>query len=265
MMTDTFSYPVNKTTQSAASAFNWVERYITPSMFATPDSVLIGFLNTPLKSSGSIGAEIPLLGMCESFSINQANNVVTLKELRSERTIIIPSKSQPGSISVSRLLGLGPNFIRAVGNYSDNKWRMNMQNVDSKQLFSIIIVFLTADRSQTISTLYAERCTVQSSSINVQGGQTCLMENVSILFDRLVDDCNDAASTSSAIESADASQDGTLDFFSAAAKATQTINQVKATCNALKSVNSIGTAARAVSYAEDLLDTYYDLTKKSKG
>lgn len=260
-MTDTFSYPVNKTTQSATSAFNWVERYITPSMFATPDSVLIGFLNTPLKSSSSIGAEIPLLGMCESFSVNQANNVVTLKELRSERTIIIPSKSQPGSISISRLLGMGPNFIRAVGNYSDNKWRMNMQNVDSKQLFSIVIMFLTADRSQTISTLYAERCTIQSSNINVQGGQTCLMENVNILFDRLIDDCNDTASVSAATSSIGDSAEDKQDFFSAALKATQTINQVKATRNALRSVNSIGTAARAVSYAEDLLDTYYDYTK----
>ena len=262
-MTDTFSYPVNKTTQSATNAFNWVERYITPSMFATPDSVLIGFLNTPLKANSSIGAEIPLLGMCESFSISQANNVVTLKELRSERTIIIPSKSQPGSISITRLLGLGPNFIRAVGNYSDNKWRMNMQNVDSKQLFSIVIMFLTADRTQTISTLYAERCTVQSSSISVQGGQTCLMENVNILFDRLVDDCSDAPSVSSAAESIlSTGAGGELDFFSAAAKATQTINKVKATFNALRSVNIIGTGARAVSYAEDLLDTYYDLTKK---
>ena len=263
MMTDTFSYPVNTTVQSATNAFSWVERYITPSMFATPDSVLIGFLNAPLKAGSGVGTEIPLLGMCENLSINQANNVVTLKELRSERTIIIPSKSQPGSISVTRLLGLGPNFIRAIGGYTDNKWRMNMQNVDSKQLFGMIIVFLTADRTATISTLYAERCTIQSSNINIQGGQTCLMENVSILFDRLVDDCNDA-SIASSIAEAEASTDKPEDMFTALAKATQTINQVKATYNALKSVNSIGTAARAVSYAEDLLDTYNDYMKKKK-
>lgn len=246
----TADYPVNTTLASATNAFNWAQKYIKPSMFATPDSVLIGFLNAPIKASNDIGTEVPLLGMCESISISMGNSVITLKELRNERNIIIPSKSQPGSITLNRLLGTDANFMRTVGNYNDNKWRLNMQNVDSKQLFGIIIVYLSADRTNTISTVYAERCALQAMSIAATAGQAVLYENVNIIFDKLIDDCSQA--TTEDVSETDTQGTEKDNIFQSAVKAAKLVNKVKASANALKSVNSIGTLSRAVNYAEDL-------------
>lgn len=204
------TFPVNTIASSAKNPFSWVEQYIKPSMFATPDSVLIGFVNNPIKGSGDIGSDVPLLGMCENISINTGINIVTLKELRTERTIIIPSKSAPGSINISRMLCLGANFARTIGNFTiggsgDKKWRLNSQSPDMKQLFGLWIIFLTADRSNTISSVFAERCAIQSVSINVQAGQTNLYEGMNITFDKLVDDIPTVTNTSSANTAAAAS------------------------------------------------------------
>lgn len=273
-------YAVNTSTSSATNAFKWVEKYIKPSMFATPDSALIGFANNPIKDNGGVSTDIPLLGMCESFSISTGISVITLKELRAERTIVIPSKSQPGSITINRLLGLGANFARTMGNYTlgnsgDGKWRFNTQSNDSKQLFGLYIIFMSADRTQTLSTLFAERCAIQGNSIMVQAGQASLFESINIVFDKLVDDCADvvestapapsavstvsttgkeaASAATTGIRTAETSGLSTNNALNAALKAATTINHVKATAQALRSVSSIGTAARAVDYTSNLL------------
>lgn len=239
---------INTTTQNAENAFHWVQTYIDPVMFATSDSVLVGFLNAPIKDSGVDSSAVPLLGMCENINISMSNNIVTLKELRGERTILIPGKSQPGSISISRMLAYMPNFMRTVGGYSDKSWRFDMQNTDSKQLFGLFLVFRSSDRTQTLSTLYAERCALQASNISMQAGQSFLLENLNILFDRLVDNC----STTVTEDSGTSSTSTGFALADSLLGAAEVVKSAKAAYTAISSVHSVSTLSRAVDYTQKL-------------
>lgn len=173
-----------QSTGAETGAFKWVEQFITPDMFATPESCLIGY-GAPVKSSNAAGSNFKLIGFCQNLTINTGVNVVTFKELRNERTIVIPTKSQAGSISITRMLGSMPDFAATV--VGGKGWKMDSHSIDVKQLFGLVIIYMTAGRKSTISTMYAERCAIQSMSIPIQAGQFELLQNINIVFDRLVD------------------------------------------------------------------------------
>ena len=168
-----------------SGAFKWVEQYVSPSMFATAESCLLGY-GLPIKSANSAGSNFNLLGFCQDVSINVGASVVTFKELRCEHTRVIPTKSTPGSITITRVLGNMPDFLSAV--IGGSGWKFNSQAVDFKQLFGLAIVFMTSGRTKTLSTLYAERCAIQNISIPIQAGNFQLVQNITIVFDKLIDD-----------------------------------------------------------------------------
>lgn len=174
-------------TGAEKGAFKWVEQFITPDMFATADSCLIGY-GAPLRGNNPAGSDFKLIGFCQNLNISTGVNVVTFKELRNERTIVIPTKSTPGSISISRMLGNMPDFMSTV--VKGTGWKMDSHSIDCKQLFGLVLIFMSSSRANTISSLYAERCAVQTMSVPVQAGQFQLYQNIQIIFDRLIDGTN---------------------------------------------------------------------------
>lgn len=172
------------TLNSDKGAFKWLEAFLTPSMFASADSCLLGY-GKPIYSSNSQGRDFNVLGFCENISISQGVSVMTLKELRAERTIVIPGKSMPGSITITRLLGDIPNFASKVTGQAGNKWLMSTQGRTMKQLFGLYIVFYTNDRKKELAAMYAERCAIQNHAIGMQNGQFQLFETVNLVFGKL--------------------------------------------------------------------------------
>lgn len=170
------------TLNSDKGAFKWLEAFLTPSMFASADSCLLGY-GKPIYSSNSQGREFNVLGFCENISISQGISVMTLKELRTERTIVIPGKSLPGSITITRLLGDIPNFAGKVT--GQDKWVLSSQGRTMKQLFGLYIVFYTNDRKKELSALYAERCVIQNHALGMQNGQFQLFETINLVFGKL--------------------------------------------------------------------------------
>lgn len=176
---------VQKTTNGAAkNPFSWVEKIVTPSMFASPDHCVIA-IGPPLACLASGTSDYTLLGMCESFGFNLQNNVYTYKELRSERTIVIPLKSAPGQLSLTRMMGAFSNFRGAVS--GANRWMVNNQARSYKKLFGMIVIFMTAHRADTIASLYFERCAITNVGVTVPAGDFKISESVSIVFDRVLD------------------------------------------------------------------------------
>ena len=184
---------VTTRTQAEKGAFKWVEQFVTPDMFATAESCLIGY-SVPIKGAAAAGDDFKLLGFCENLTINTGVSVVALKELRSERNLIIPTKSTPGSISISRLLGGMPSFVSTVS--GGTGWTMDSRSSSMKKLFGLVLIFMSPSRKDTFTTLYAERCAVQSVSIPVQAGQFQLYESVQIVFDRIVDGSSSVSNNS---------------------------------------------------------------------
>ena len=177
---------VQKTTADAqGGAFSWVEGIITPNMFASSDSCLIAIV--PAVSTNFNGAEsYNLVGMISDFSFSQQNHVVTMKEYRAERNVIIPQKAQPGQLGLTRLLGDFPSILALA--QKKNTWCMDLQTRDNKALFGILISFYTYKRDKKITSLYFERCAVNSISVSVQAGQFQLTEALSFVFDRVIDE-----------------------------------------------------------------------------
>lgn len=193
-----YSTAVREQTQSVGAdkaAFRWVEKFVTPDMFATPDSCLVGY-GEPIRGANDAGSNFNLIGFCQNFTVNTGNNVVTFKELRNESTIVIPTKSLPGTISITRLLGYMPDFISTVS--KGTKWSMDPQSKRFKKLFGLVLIFMSPSRKDTFCTLYAERCAVQSATVQVQAGQMEMAQSIQIAFGRLLDDSTGGETATSA-------------------------------------------------------------------
>lgn len=164
-----------------AGSFRWVEMETTPDSFATADSVLI-FAGDPLYSNMEIGAELVPIGLCQGFNFSTSINVVPFKELRCEETIVIPGKSQPGNIQLSRLCGSYANLVNRL--HLTDGWNYSSQSADMKSLFGLMVMFLTPSRQQSITTLYFERCAITNVSMGVNAGSFQLVDSLNIMFGR---------------------------------------------------------------------------------
>lgn len=166
-------------------AFKWVQENLTPEMFMTADSCFVAF-GKPLYNNNDTGTDFKLVGVCQSINLNVGVNVLPLKELRGERTLIFPLKSTPSSLTMSRLLTTGGNISALTR--AESKWAYDTQLAKNKQLFGVLIAFMTPGRTQDIAALYAERCAITNMSIGINANNFVLTESVSIIFDRLKDD-----------------------------------------------------------------------------
>lgn len=170
-------------------ATGWLEEYIDPTMFASGDAciITIGASKKEKNEDGSLGK---ILGFCNNASFNISNAVITIKELRAERTIIIPGKAQPGQLSLSRLVCKGDtvtNFLGIVSKESDRKLRFDNQLRISKKPFGIGIVLLSSIGQKELSTVYIEECAISNISVPIAANTYALYENVGITFNRIRD------------------------------------------------------------------------------
>lgn len=170
-------------TNPAAGSFKWVEMESTPESFASADSVLL-FAGESLYSNLDTGEELVPIGMCQGFSFASAINVIPFKELRCEENIIYPGKSQPGTMSISRLCGAYSNLANRL--HILPGWSYSVQNSDFKKLFGLMVMFLTPGRQNTISTLYFERCAITNFSLGVTASSFQIVDNLSITYGRCV-------------------------------------------------------------------------------
>lgn len=166
-----------------SGSFKWVEMETTPDSFATADSVLI-FAGDPLYSNMEAGAELVPIGMCQGFNFSTSLNVIPFKELRCEENMIIPGKSQPGNLQLSRLCGAYSSLTNRL--HILPGWNYGTQSKEFKPLFGIMVMFLTPSRQDSISTLYFERCAISSVSMGTSAGSFQLVDNVNIMFGRCV-------------------------------------------------------------------------------
>lgn len=173
------------TTSAYRGALKFVQAAISPSMFATPDSALI-FVVPPVASAYINYKDYTLLGMCESFGISHSTNFTVFKEYRCEETFILPQKSGPGNLSLTRLQGAYPNLMATC--LGTTGWKSDRSTRTSKKLFGIMVVYLDAGRTSELGTMYFERCANISSNSVVQAAGLALHENVSITFGRVRDD-----------------------------------------------------------------------------
>lgn len=165
-------------------AFKWVQENLTPEMFVSADSCFIAF-GDPVYSSNTAGTDFSLIGVCQSLNINVGINVVSIKELRGERNLIFPLKSNPGSMTISRLLCASANL--AALTHKSSGWVYDTQLSSTKKLFGVLIAFMTPGRTRDIAAIYAERCAIRNMTTSITANNFALTESMDIIFDRLKD------------------------------------------------------------------------------
>ena len=164
-------------------AFKWVEMETTPENFATADSVLL-FAGESLYSNLNTGAELVPIGLCQNWQFSSSINVTTFKELRCEENIVIPGKSQAGSMTMGRLCGTYSSLTNRL--HILPNWNYSTQSLTMKPLFGLMAMFLTPSREQSISTLYFERCAITSVSMGLNAGSYQILDNVGIIYGRCI-------------------------------------------------------------------------------
>ena len=169
--------------------FGWLEEYIDPTMFASSDACLltIGCSKKELNEDGSMGK---VLGFCDNISFSLSNTVITLKELRAERTILIPGKANAGNLSLARVICKGEsvtNFLGVVSKEGDRRLRYDNQLRIAKKPFGIGVVMFSSIGKKELTTFYIEQCVINAISVPIGSKQYSLYENINISFNRIVD------------------------------------------------------------------------------
>lgn len=163
--------------------FKWAEMETTPDSFATADSVLL-FAGESLYANIDTGAELVPIGLCQGFSFSSGITVVTFKELRCEENMVVPCKSQPGSMQLSRLCGAYSSLSNRL--HILPNWNYSTQSTTFKPLFGIMAMFLTPSRQNSISTLYFERCAINNFSLGISANSFQIVDNLNITYGRCI-------------------------------------------------------------------------------
>lgn len=204
---------------------NHVERILENSVYsaAHPDDCLV-LVGPPRKnllgatvaagpgeatdSAGNIETnKLFAIGMLQQFSMNQSRGVSPMSAIGSGRHFFVSGKA-PIQMSMARLLLNGKNLLRALahnygllmgdgkaeelfnaldekpaGRYDDGF----MMNLDSELFmvpFGLMVVIRNKAHNQ-IGAFYVEVCLINTNGIQIVTGQPALMDNVSIIADRL--------------------------------------------------------------------------------
>lgn len=168
------------------AAFKWVELQTTPGAFVSYDSVII-FTGAPLYRDNEIGKKFTPLGICQNFSMSSAVNITTIQELRCEEQLIIPGKTQPIQVQISRILGRWSNLIEALHNNKANKWNYSLQYDGARNLFGLYVMVLDTSRQSIVSQFYLERCAISNFGMNISAGTMQIYDNIGIIAGRIID------------------------------------------------------------------------------
>ena len=184
--------PIMQIKDRAKNRGTWIESLPDLRSIVSPENTLIG-LGTPLFTSSVIPLEnISALGLCTSFSFSVSNRIFTDKELRAERTIIAALKSEPGSLTINRLLTTRPTILHGMITQAQGVkpagplWKFDVQTPQAKQLFGVLLFFMSADRKD-VAALYAEKCAIQSIQASGDASSFYMMESVQLVFDKLLE------------------------------------------------------------------------------
>lgn len=143
------------------------------------------------------------IGMVQTMQVTQQKPTTPMQAVGSGRSFFISGKAM-GNASIARLFVNGRNLLRvlytnALQNGIDatlfddpavwiNKYSKFYANLDS-ELFLIpfgIAVFFRDKLHNEIGAFYLELCHINNWAIAVSAGQNMVMENVNMMFDRLV-------------------------------------------------------------------------------
>lgn len=201
---------VVKDTTSWSFQQSYVERLMDHSALSSahPDDTLI-LAGPPRWVSQQAGDDLQIydkllpVGMIQTMQVTQQKPTTPMQAIGSGRSFFVSGKAM-GNASVARLFVNGRNLLRVlytnalqsgidVTLFDDPAaWQHNTSkfyaNLDS-ELFLIpfgIAVFFRDKVHDEIGAFYLELCQINSWAIAVSAGQNMVMENVNMMFDRLV-------------------------------------------------------------------------------
>lgn len=177
---------------------------------AHPDNTLIlagpPRFTTEGTGSNTILSQLLPLGMVQNFQAGQNIPVQPMMAIGSGRSFYLTGKPQ-GSVSIARLFCKGRNLLRALMTNTvqnsidpaglDDKasadepgapYNQFYANLDS-ELFRMplgLACYFYDKLHHDLAAFYLELCQIQSWSMGFGAGQNMILENVSMLFDRLV-------------------------------------------------------------------------------
>jgi len=174
-------------TNPQPGAFKWVERETEPGDFISYDSVLL-FVGEPIYADNPKGSVFTPLGLCEQFTIATSVQVTTLQELRCEEQIVLPGKTQPVNITISRFCGKWANLLnRLHGIKDDLSWNMSNQYDGMRKLFGLYCIVMDTSRRNIVHSFYVERCAIEQISFGITAGQIQVIESCGIKAGRIID------------------------------------------------------------------------------
>jgi len=174
-------------------------------ILAGPPRWLYGPTNKTILEGGGakqiFDSMLPI-GMVQSMEVNQQKPTTPMQAIGSGRSFYVSGKAM-GSSSIARLFVNGRNLLRALytnaissgvdatqfddaAAWNDPKAKF-YANLDS-ELFLIpfgLAVFFRDKLHDEIGAFYLELCAIQAWSITISAGQSIVMENVRLIFDRL--------------------------------------------------------------------------------
>lgn len=181
---------------------------------AHPDNTLI--LAGPPRwetTDGDAGASMTMLdkllplGMVQNFQVGQNIPVQPMMAIGSGRAFYLTGKPQ-GSVAIARLFCSGRNLLRALMTNARQNG-INPSTLDDRaatsstdtfyanmdsELFRVplgLACYFYNKMHNALGAFYLELCQIQSWSMGFGAGQNMILENVTLLFDRLWPIAND--------------------------------------------------------------------------
>jgi hypothetical protein len=201
-----------------------IEMLHDASMFdlvSADDSILIAGparLADSYRGAEANGTALYVIGVCQNFSFNETSQIQPFKGIGSRRHLFTKTNS-PVSAQMSRMLFNGKNLALALysstatqenlfsdgsgtndkavqggDSISDAKMLTNIEEDLYRTPFGLGIIYhsprsahdANSGTGTAVGAEYIECCYLQSRSASVQSGQTVVMEQVSIIADRVV-------------------------------------------------------------------------------
>lgn len=196
----------------------WVEKYKeafiehqhdqSPHTLVTPDECLLVVGPPRLSMQGD---DFYIVGLVNGFNYSETSQLQPFKTLGSRRHIFSRT-NQPVQGTIQRMMVLGNNLIRALysvtepssnvvdhentqfhyGNGMEDQWFMNLEEDLFRYPFGLGIIYNSpgsrsdGSDSNNAGAEYLEVCHIQSRQVQLQSGQTMVMENVQFMSDRVI-------------------------------------------------------------------------------